>query len=257
MHNNGIKGDGKKPPRLMPSVRFHMNREEKITENYLKSLGYRDVVFEPDGNIPPDFSIDDRIAVEVRRLNQHFFREDQVKGLEEDRIPLFNLLQSSFSKFDTQYKGRSYWVSIRFSRPIECVKTVRKAIRKSLTDFLGNPTPLPCKVNVTGGMYFRIYPSKKVAGRVFRFAVGTDRESGGFVLSEFKKNFDHCMKEKSEKINDHYAKYNTWWLVLVDQIAYGFNEDEKKEIKSMVSVNSCWNKIIVLDSLNGNNILEI
>jgi hypothetical protein len=33
-----------------------MNREEKITENYLKSLGPKDVVFEPDGNIPPDFS---------------------------------------------------------------------------------------------------------------------------------------------------------------------------------------------------------
>ncbi len=53
-----------------------MNREEKITENYLKSLDYRDVVFEPDGNISPDFSIDDRIAAEVRRLNQHFFTED-------------------------------------------------------------------------------------------------------------------------------------------------------------------------------------
>jgi len=234
-----------------------MKREEKITDNYLKSLGYKNVVFEPDGNIPPDFSIDGRIAVEVRRLNQHFFTEDEVKGLEEGRIPLFNLLQSCFSEFDAQYKGSSYWVSIRFSRPIESAKTVRKAIRKSLTDFLRKPAPLPCKVKVTESMYFRIISSQPVEGRVFRFAGGTDRESGGFVLSEFKENFDHCMKEKSKKINDHYGKYNSWWLVLVDQIAYGFDEGEKKEIKSMVSVNSCWDKVIILDSLNGNNILEI
>ena len=33
--------------------------------------------------------------------------------------------------------------------------------------------------------------------------------------------------------------------------------DEKKEIKSMVSVNPYWDKVIVLDSLDGNNILEI
>ena len=239
------------------SLGFDMNREEKITEDYLKSLGYKDVVFEPDGNIPPDFLIDGRIAVEVRRLNQHFFTEDEVKGLEEGRIPLFNLLQSSFGEFDTQYKDRSYWVSIIFNRPIKCAKIVKKAIRKSLTDFLGKPAPLPCKVNVTEGMYFCVYPSKPVEGIIFRFAGGIDRESGGFVLSEFKKNFDHCMKEKSEKINDYYAKYDSWWLVFVDQVAYGFDEGEKKEIKSMVSVNSCWNKIIVLNSLNGNNILEI
>ncbi|MBA7605274.1 hypothetical protein ES703_12404 [subsurface metagenome] len=194
----------------LAAVRFDMNREEKITEKYLKSLGYKDVVFEPDGNIPPNFLIEDRIAVEVRRLNQHFFTEDELRALEEGRIPLFKLLKSSFSEFDAQYKGSSYWVSIRFGRPIECAKTVRKAISKSLTDFLGNLAPLPCKVNVIEGMYFHIYPSKPVEGRVFRFAGGTDRERGGFVLSEFKRNFDHCMKEKSEKINDQHAKYNSW-----------------------------------------------
>jgi len=234
-----------------------MNREEKVADNYLKSLGYKNVIFEPDGNIPPDFSLDGKIAVEVRRLNQHFFTEDEVKGLEEARIPLFKLLQSSFSEFDAQYKDNSYWVSIRFSRPIKSGKIVRKAIHKSLNNFLRKPAPLPCKVKVTESIFFHVFPSQPVEGRVFRFAGGTDRESGGFVLTEFKKNFDHCMKEKSEKINDHYDKYNSWWLVLVDQIAYGFDESEKKEIKSMVKANSCWDKVIVLDSLNENNILEI
>ena len=44
---------------------------------------------------------------------------------------------------------------------------------------------------------------------------------------------------------------------LVDQIAHGFDENEKDEVKSMVSANTSWDKVIVLDSLTGNNILEI
>jgi len=234
-----------------------MNREEKIAEAYLKSLGFKNVVFEPDGNIPPDFSMDGRIAVEVRRLNQHFFTKDEVRGLEEGRLPLFKLLQLSLNEFNSQYKGDTYWVSIRFRRPIEKGPTVKEAIRKAFTDFLSKPFAPPCEVKVTSSICFHIFSSLPVKGRVFRFAGGTDRESGGFVLAEFKKNFDHCVKEKSKKIRDHYPRYASWWLVLVDKIAYGFDESEKKEIKSMVSMNSYWNKVIVLDSLNGNKILEI
>ena len=64
------------------------------------------------------------------------------------------------------------------------------------------------------------------------------------------------MKEKSEKIKNFYSKYNSWWLVFVDKILIGgFDDDEIKDIKSKISVNSCWNKVIVLNS-NGTNILE-
>lgn len=234
-----------------------MNREEKITEAYLKSLGFKNVVFEPDSNVPPDFSIDGKIAVEVRRLNQHFFIKDEARGLEEGRLPLFKLLQSSLSEFNSQYKGDTYWISIRFRRPTEKGPTVKKAIQKALTDFLSKSFPLPYDVKVTNSICFHIFSSLPVEGRVFRFAGGIDREAGGFVLAEFKKNFDHCVKEKSKKIKDHYERYTSWWLILVDKIAYGFDEIEKKEIKSMVSMNSYWDKVIVLDSLNGNNILEI
>lgn len=238
-------------------MKREMNREEKITEAYLKSLCFKDVVFEPDGNIPPDFLIDGRIAVEVRRLNQHFFTKDEVRGLEETMIPLFRLLESSLSDFDSHYKGCSYWVTIRFHRPVGKGSTNKKAIVKTLTDFLSRPFPLPCDVKVTENIYFHIFPSQAVMGKVFRFAGGTDRESGGWVLDEFKKNFNYCVEEKTKKIKDHYGKYASWWLVLVDHIAHSFNESDKNEMKSMVSSNSSWVKVIVLDSLTGNNLLEI
>jgi len=234
-----------------------MNREEQIAETYLKSLGFRDVIFEPDGNIPPDFSLDGTTGVEVRRLNQHFFTKDEVRGLEETRIPLFGLLESSLGELDSLYKGRSYWVSIRFRRPVGKRNTNKKAIVKALTDFLSRPFQLPYDLKVTENIYFHIFPSQAVEGKVFRFAGGTDRESGGWVLAEFTKNFNHCVEEKTQKIKDHRDKYNSWWLVLVDKIAHGFEESEKDQVKSMVGASISWNKVIVLDSLSGNSILEI
>ncbi|GAA0763731.1 hypothetical protein [Psychroflexus lacisalsi] len=47
-----------------------MKREEKNVLAYLKSIEYTDFIYEPSGNRTPDFSIDNDIAVEVRRLNQ-------------------------------------------------------------------------------------------------------------------------------------------------------------------------------------------
>ena len=172
-------------------------------------------------------------------------------------MPLFKLLKSSLSKFNSQYKGCSYWISVRFHRPIGKGNINKNAINKALTDFLKKPFLLPCNVKVTESIYFYIWSSQAMEGKVFRFAGGSDRESGGWVLAEFKKNFDHCVEEKTEKIKDYYNKYASWWLVLVDQIAHGFDANEKEQLKSMVSVNPYWNKVIILDSLSGNNILEI
>ncbi len=45
------------------------NDDEKIAYKYLQSLGYTNIQYEPDSNMPPDFLINDTIAIEVRRLN--------------------------------------------------------------------------------------------------------------------------------------------------------------------------------------------
>ena len=54
-----------------------MRQSERIVADFLVRRGYADVRYEPDGNVPPDFLVDDRIAVEAGVLNQHhvFARE--------------------------------------------------------------------------------------------------------------------------------------------------------------------------------------
>ncbi len=48
-----------------------MDTSERIVWEYLLHRGFRDVVYEPEGKVPPDFLVDNRVAVEVRRLNQN------------------------------------------------------------------------------------------------------------------------------------------------------------------------------------------
>ena len=66
-----------------------MDATEKLVAKHLKHRGYANVVYEPDGNIPPDFLVDGTIAIEVRRLNQNHFDGPDAKGLEEVAIPLW------------------------------------------------------------------------------------------------------------------------------------------------------------------------
>ena len=65
-----------------------MKPEESAAQKYLKSLDLGKVNFEPDGNIPPDFTINNHIGIEVRQLNQHFFNGDKPEGLEQLNFPI-------------------------------------------------------------------------------------------------------------------------------------------------------------------------
>ena len=65
-----------------------MDKSEEVANSYLVHLGFESIVFEPDGNVPPDFLVDARIAVEVRRLNQNEVTESGFQSLEEVAIPL-------------------------------------------------------------------------------------------------------------------------------------------------------------------------
>jgi hypothetical protein len=45
--------------------------EEKTVIECLKIQGFHHIRYEPDGNIPPDILLYDKIAIEVRRLNEN------------------------------------------------------------------------------------------------------------------------------------------------------------------------------------------
>ncbi len=71
-----------------------MDNSERLVEHYLRSLGYLDIVYEPDGNVPPDFLVNRHIAVEVRRLNQNVRSvTGDLEGIEEVFVPLWQAMK--------------------------------------------------------------------------------------------------------------------------------------------------------------------
>jgi len=90
-----------------------MDPTERLAKQYLESLALGPVDYEPDGNVPPDFLVDGRIAVEIRRLNQsHEHPDGTYEGLEQRWIPLWQRLRKHLSSLGPSVLGESWYVCV-------------------------------------------------------------------------------------------------------------------------------------------------
>ena len=235
-----------------------MKAEEQTAEDYLQGLGIGSVKFEPDGNIPPDFSVGSSTGVEVRRLNQNYLGEDGPKGLGELSIPLWKILEKGASEFDNRFDDKSYWVFAKYRRPSrESGGETAKSIRDSLEDFLGRGGQTPDEFTVNDHLKLTVYPSSPVQGRVFRLGGGIDRDSGGWLAPMYADNISYCIREKSLKIAPYEDRYDTWWLLLIDFIGWGISDREESELRSMIPSLGRFDRVIVIDNQRGELRLDL
>lgn len=192
-----------------------MNRDEQTVDAYLKSLDLGDVVYEPDGNVPPDFLIDGRIAVESRRLNQHYEEAGRSRGLEEDLIPLRKSFERLLASFGQPRDDRTWFVFFRIKRPIPKWRVLRPLIRAELERFLQRPSIDAEHVAVDVGFEIRIIPSSTVDERVFLLGGNTDLDRGGWVVSEIVRNLSVYAPEKTLKVAPYRSKYPGGWSLLI------------------------------------------
>ena len=235
-----------------------MNNDEKLVETYLSLLGYKSIVHEPDGNIPPDFLVDRKIAVEVRRLNQNYtFQDGNTKGLEEQRIPLWHKLEKLLNDFGLPTNNRSWRIGIRFKRPIESWSKLKPKIQKLLEDFKNQELDKMEACEISENFTIKITPTSTPLESMFLMATSRDRNSGGWVLSEMEINLRLVIAEKCKKIEKFKLKYKEWWLVLPNHIGYSLNEFDKKQFKEMFLMSHYWDKIILINPLDPSNSFEV
>jgi hypothetical protein len=229
------------------STPFHerilgMKDSEELAFQYLSSLGFVDIEYEPDGNVPPDFLVNGMTAVEVRRLNQHYIDETGVSvGLEKDRFRLHLCIKQVLKSLGPPVSGRSWFVMYDFQRPLPPLKQVRKSIAEALTNFrdgiIKEQTYMICKsINLS------VFPSSKIFSDCFVIGGSMDGNSGGWLGRMLQENIDICVREKTNKIAHFRNRYEAWWLVLIDHIGYGSIEP--------LNVAHDWDKIIILNSQN-------
>ena len=223
-----------------------MNRDEHIVESYLSSLNLGKVVYEPDGKVPPDFLVDGRIAVEVRRLNQHRQVKGRSRGLEEDSIPLRQKFENLLKEFGNS--GEATWfVMFRYHRPLPNWRELKAKIKDALFEFLRSPVNEAWRIPISEHFEITTLRASESHNRTFLLGGYTDMDAGGWVVSEIIRNLSAYLIEKSKKVTPYRSKYPTWWLIFVDHI--GHARDEQEVRKHIVRPEE-WNRILLLSPVD-------
>ncbi|MGC2504184.1 MAG: hypothetical protein WA400_18810, partial [Silvibacterium sp.] len=200
------------------------------------------IIHEPDGNVTPDFLVDGRIAVEVRRLNQNEITESgKPKGLEVLQFALNNSIREVLASFGPAKNGTCWLVGYRFSRPLPNLTEIKQKVLEVLTAFRDGLTE-DREFLIADRLTLNLAPATNAWPDYFVLGGFSDRNAGGWLEHELKKNIEICVREKTKKIARARAKYPEWWLVLIDRIGYGD--------KGTISIEHDWNKIILVNPLN-------
>jgi hypothetical protein len=113
------------------------------------------------------------------------------------------------------------------------------------------------KVAITQSVEIELIPKENLEEQIFHLGIISDRDAGGWVIPILLKNLDFCITEKIKKMKNCRKKYNNWWLILIDEICYGLDDKDKEYIKSNIVVDPRLNNVVILNSLNGKEILKI
>jgi hypothetical protein len=231
-----------------------MKPEERIAQAYLETLGLGPALFEPDGNIPPDFVVGGEIAVEVRRLNQHFEGAEGPEGLEIAEAGIVKFVDKLLPRYGPSTDGRSWFVYYSFRRPLDW-RQLKREIRAALADF----TPTSDEtVELTFQRRFKMDLSLATHAHPTKFLLGgySDWQAGGFVGAEIVRNARLCATEKAGKIARYQARYPRWWLLLIDRIGPDLNAHERQGLVGEVP-HGPWERIILLDPKRADRSLDL
>ena len=239
-------------------LRDVLDHSEKLADEYLRHLGFHDITYEPDGNVPPDFLVDKKIAVEVRQLNQNQFTDSGYCSLEEVSIPLSMKFKNFLASLGSADTRESWFVRYRFKRPLPPWNQLQATVRKRLTAFRDNQRPRH-RVNIIIDEDFELdlIPASDAQPTFFVFGGYSDSDSGGWVFSETQKNLRICIEEKTRKIARVRNKYQEWWLILIDYIGYGVDDCDRKLYREHLGIDHNWDKIILVNPLNPCSAFEL
>lgn len=228
-----------------------MNRSEETVRDLLESMGFSNIVYEPDGNIPPDFLVDGRIAVEVRRLNQNHDTGLGMQGLESVEIQLWDRLEKLVqSLHDGQPVSESWFVDITFRRPIPSWKQLKPQIRAALVAFQKQSVRVSGELFLDKNLQIDLIKASKPQGTYFCMGMSSDMQAGGFVISEMIENCQFCMSEKAGKVAKYRDKYPEWWLVLTDHIGLGLKPVDQAQFLDSIERIGDWDKVIIVSPID-------
>jgi hypothetical protein len=235
-----------------------MRPTERLAAEYLRSVGFGDVQYEPGGNIPPDFLADRRVAVEVRRLNQNVVDQGSaMEGLEEAFIPVWRSLYRHVPTLGSRHPGESWYVSFDMRRPLERWGVVRPLLDAALLGFMAAPYRVAREIEIGPALTIELAKASRPHESFFLLGAGSDAEAGGFVVAEIYRNLELCLAEKERKVAPYRHKYREWWLVLVDYIGQTLDQEDQRQLQSLPRLPRTFEKVILINPLSPDRGVEV
>ena len=225
-----------------------------------QDLKVGEVVYEPDGNIPPDFAVAQTIGVEVRRLNQNFENSDgSTEGLEELSIPIWHRVKKLLPSLGPSIAGECWYVGLDFRRPLGAWKPIRTELQRQLLSFKTQEPRTRVSLQITPNLEIDLFRAGKDHGNFFVLGASSDDDSGGWVMGELEKNLRLCIAEKERKIAPYRAHYQRWWLVLADHIDYGMDPEDRSDFQSTVMprIPHSFDRVVLIDPRDFRRRLEV
>lgn len=225
------------------------NREEQIVIDCLIHQGYTEIEFEPDGNIPPDILVDNKIAIEVRRLNQNEIMEEGFNGLEEDEFSVQGIMRKILQESSDETFDKSAFVGYYFNRPIPTKKEIKKYVSEILEN---HKSIIDEEREYVLNKYFRmnIFPSATKLNQQYQYGMSSDNDSGGFVVSLIYENLKLIIPEKDEKTSKYRERYSEWWLAVVDKIGYGLSDLDSKQFHNLPKIENSFDRLLLVSAIN-------
>lgn len=226
-----------------------MDESESHVRDYLEQLGHKQIIYQPDGNVPPDFLVDGRIAVEVRRLNENELTESGgFRGLETDRISTGLKFRALLRSLGRSKSGTSWFVGCKVKRPIPRWETIEKDLRRELENVRDNEGRQQLSVLqiAEGFEAIIVHQASNPHPTCFVFAGCNDRDVGGFSFGDTQWNLRLCVEDKMRRIARVRHKYPEWWLVFVDHIGFGIDSCDQELYRQHLDIEHNLDRLILL-----------
>lgn len=234
-----------------------MDQSEQIAELFLKHLGFTDVIYEPDGNVPPDFLVAGRIATEVRRLNKHVGVEHNPEALEKVQFPMLARIRGLLESIGPPNRGSTWFVTYHFGRPVESWSTLGPRVRKWLEAFRDGPQATAEESDFGGGFEVRLVRAGETYEQLFALGGYADQDSAGWLAHDLKLNIEHCASEKLRKTARFRDRYPEWWLILVDHIGYALSDFARDVLRDQLPTVAGWDRATLVSPLDPTHYLHL
>ena len=233
-----------------------LNPDELRVKEFLIRQGFN-VIEHPLGkNHPPDFLLNDEIAVEARRLNLHKQSPSGPIALENERYKLQGRLVNIFRSIG-KLPGPQWHVIATFHRPIGDLAETSRRIRDICKDFAEKkPHEKALRSIVSTALELIFIRSDKELHHSFNLAISNDIDEGCHVYQAILENTQFCVDSKNTKVHPFRNKFSQWWLLLVDHIDYCLSQDEWNMAVKQITNRSQWEKIIVISPMNQERFIE-